>query len=705
MLHSDLMQFKDEMLKNLRELERKIMTKVNKNKDDVSSDLNTLTASLKSLKENNISIIDSITEQRLNINKITTIESDLKKFNTVLTGQEKKLNDSMVEISYIRDRYEKSLSDALFVPGIIGKNCKYNNFNDYIINCTKEINKLKNEKEFNKKESKEMKQKLEQSIKSLSNLVDSFINRSKLYTDGTKKAIIDLIDTKITELDTKNLDLLAKLCKIDSELGEKIKLVGDDLTDFNNSKTEQIQKMEEKLVIVNNHIEEINKHIKETKEEINKYKNNEEKYINELDEIKNNINNILQNDNNKETINTINNTSDNNLSKEINNIMNKAKNMKEISNSNYNPDSAQSNLNHIIKQSELYNNNIQISSDISQNKINSKLNSNEIPFNQKESNITSKLSRNKDNIYHNKEKPIINFSNNNINNAISTFNEFNKNMKISNSKLTNTFLLKNKKVANESLPENDINNQNNEIINKPVNFSEKCFFKNEKVDYFLNKKKQKEKPVINISKVKYKNDKDKDNTNKFPKIKEKLFNNILLKNQAFFGGKNFNNNKIILSKSKKHISPNHNKSVNEKNKKSINYNIDKETGVGCNVVKISIDDDSITPYNTNGLLTIALKKFLKRKLIKSEESMSFSFDSIFLSNIYQYQTNRSKTIKKNQGCNKTVHAFFGNDKIFFDKDLLSSINTNNKKEVFTKINKNEPIDKGKIKYTIIKKSL
>ena len=278
MLHSDLMQFKDEMLKNLRELERKIMTKVNKNKDDVSSDLNTLTASLKSLKENNISIIDSITEQRLNINKITTIESDLKKFNTVLTGQEKKLNDSMVEISYIRDRYEKSLSDALFVPGIIGKNCKYNNFNDYIVNCTKEINKLKNEKEFNKKESKEMKQKLEQSIKSLSNLVDSFINRSKLYTDGTKKAIIDLIDTKITELDTKNLDLLAKLCKIDSELGEKIKIVGDDLTEFNKSKNEQIQKMEEKLVIVNNHIEEINKHIKDTKEEINKFKNNEEKY-------------------------------------------------------------------------------------------------------------------------------------------------------------------------------------------------------------------------------------------------------------------------------------------------------------------------------------------------------------------------------------------------------------------------------------------
>ena len=58
MLHSEIMQFKDEMLKNIRELERKIMTKVNKNQEDLSSDLNNITASLNSLKTNNNAIID-----------------------------------------------------------------------------------------------------------------------------------------------------------------------------------------------------------------------------------------------------------------------------------------------------------------------------------------------------------------------------------------------------------------------------------------------------------------------------------------------------------------------------------------------------------------------------------------------------------------------------------------------------------------------
>ena len=107
-----------------------------------------------------------------------------------------------------------------------------------------EINKLKSEKDFNKKESKELKQKLEQGIKSLSNLVDTFINRSKLYTDGTKKALLDLIDTKITELDAKNLELLAKLCKIDNDIEQKMKKFGDDLDELNKNKTEQIQNVE-----------------------------------------------------------------------------------------------------------------------------------------------------------------------------------------------------------------------------------------------------------------------------------------------------------------------------------------------------------------------------------------------------------------------------------------------------------------------------
>ena len=164
-------------------------------------------------------------------------------------------------------------------------------------------------------------------------------------------------------------------------------------------------------------------------------------------------------------------------------------------------------------------------------------------------------------------------------------------------------------------------------------------------------------------------------------IQEKLVKNIILFNGNIYNVKNNNNNNIMLTKPKNILS---HKNKKIKNKSVLNkYSIDKETGVGCKVVKLSFEDDSVTPYNTNGLLTMASNKFLKKKLIKSDESLSFSFDNIF-TNMYQYQTNRHFINNKKPRCNKTVQAFFGDDKTNFDK-ILNSIDSNIKKEMYKTI--------------------
>ena len=60
--------------------------------------------------------------------------------------------------------------------------------------------------------------KLEQGMKSMSNLVDSFVGRAKIYTDGTKKGIIELMDTRISEFDSKNMELFSKFYNIHQKL-------------------------------------------------------------------------------------------------------------------------------------------------------------------------------------------------------------------------------------------------------------------------------------------------------------------------------------------------------------------------------------------------------------------------------------------------------------------------------------------------------
>ena len=690
MLHSEIMQFKDEMLKNIRELERKIMTKVNKNQEDLSSDLNNITASLNSLKTNNNAIIDSITETKLNFDKISHIESDLIKFHTALNGQEKKINETMLDISFMKEQYEKSFSDALIVPGIIGKNCKYNNFNDYIVNINQEISRLKTEKEYSRKESRELKQKLEQGIKSMSNLVDSFVGRAKIYTDGTKKGIIELMDTRISEFDSKNMELFSKFYKMDSDFNQKFEKFDENLNNLNLNTTEEIKRVEERLTKLNNNLEEIYKYINETKEELKYFKNNEEKYMNELEQIKNNFNNIIkiENNNNNENCNTI--TSDINYSKEITSVINQAKNIKEINNITTKP-----NFNEIL----LNNNNIN-------NNKSCQTNNNESKLNQKDPNLVSKRSRNITNNPYN-DKQIIEFSNNNINNAISSFNNnFQKNLKVANSELANTFLLNNKKISLDDLKEEEeINNlntdKNSDFANKTIksiksskklseNKEKNSYIKNDEIAFFLNKKIKKDN-LIN-SKIKLKKE-------KFPLIKEKIFNNIIFSNEGFFNAKNYikNNNLNLLQKSKKKISPNKNKSMNDKsknkNKNGMIISIDKETGVGCNIVKLSIDDDNITPYNTNGLITMASNKFFKKKFIKSEESTSFSFDNIF-SNICNYTKNIDMNNNlQNIICNKTLQALLGDDKNNLN---INSVDNNLIKEINKVIKKNETFDDGKI---------
>ena len=690
MLHSEIMQFKDEMLKNIRELERKIMTKVNKNQEDLSSDLNNITASLNSLKTNNNAIIDSITETKLNFDKISHIESDLTKFHTALNGQEKKINETMLDISFMKEQYEKSFSDALIVPGIIGKNCKYNNFNDYIVNINQEISRLKTEKEYSRKESRELKQKLEQGMKSMSNLVDSFVGRAKIYTDGTKKGIIELMDTRISEFDSKNMELFSKFYKMDSDFNQKFEKFDENLNNLNLNTNEEIKKVEERLTKLNNNLEEIYKYINETKEELKYFKNNEEKYMNELEQIKNNFNNIIkiENNNNNENCNTI--TSDINYSKEITSVINQAKNIKEINNITTKP-----NFNEIL----LNNNNIN-------NNKSCQTNNNESKLNQKDPNLVSKRSRNITNNPYN-DKQIIEFSNNNINNAISSFNNnFQKNLKVANSELANTFLLNNKKISLDDLKEEEeINNlntdKNSDFANKTIksiksskklseNKEKNSYIKNDEIAFFLNKKIKKDN-LIN-SKIKLKKE-------KFPLIKEKIFNNIIFSNEGFFNAKNYikNNNLNLLQKSKKKISPNKNKSMNDKsknkNKNGMIISIDKETGVGCNIVKLSIDDDNITPYNTNGLITMASNKFFKKKFIKSEESTSFSFDNIF-SNICNYTKNIDMNNNlQNIICNKTLQALLGDDKNNLN---INSVDNNLIKEINKVIKKNETFDDGKI---------
>ena len=767
MFNADLMQFKDEILKNLREMEKKIMIKVSKNQTDISTDINIINDAIKLLRENNNSMIESMAEQKVNIDKISDFEKTLKKINSTISGHENKISDSLSELSYIRNRCEKSVTETFSVPGIIGKNCKFSNFNEYIMFNMKEISALKAEKDYNRKENKELRTKLEQGIKNLSNLVDTFINRSKLYTDSSKKMILELLDGKISEIEGKNMEFMSKF--IDTE--QKIKDFGDNMEDFNKKKNEQFQKMEDSLLLINYNIEEMSKKLNTAKEELDLLKNNEEQYKNDITELKNIINKIFNSDinfpnnynqnfytNRNNPINFNNNTQEANnlffypssskmlsLNKGIDinsfNEFNKgfggayspntkmSKNSKIsllLGDSNSNSVKSNNAINQINNNSTF--NNFYINN---QNRKNTELNLKDInernlAQSEQMSQTDEREEKIKDNI--NKNIELINRPSN-YENLVKNFNARSKRKNTIDPKY---LLNKNKNIFSidtntKTILEENINTNieckkreyhlhktskgkilNNNIITtnkskkdinikeikeeKTINNKETTNKIKEQKPILKNKKVNKGTNVISINT----NNIKKNSHNSFPLIKK---NRKLTFSQEFLNYKNTNNymnfnNNLLLNKNEK---------IKNKNDfKNNQFDVDRETGTGYKVVKLSFDE-TITPYNTNGLLTIASKKYLNRHLIFADDSTPY--DDIYLlknnSANYMYHTCRnSNSYPKNKNnYNRTAQIFFKNN----------SPGTKNKNEKIKDnldsktISQCDAYQYGKVKFHLIKK--
>ena len=139
----------------------------------------------------------------------------------------------------------------------------------------------------------------------------------------------------------------------------------------------------------------------------------------------------------------------------------------------------------------------------------------------------------------------------------------------------------------------------------------------------------------------------------------------------------------------------------KKNLKKDIISIDRETGAGCKIVKLSLDDNTMTPYNTNGLLTIASRKYLNKNLIFVDESIPF--DDIYLMNNINslQQTCRNNSFpKKIDNYNKTAYSFYNNNSPGKTDTKIENI----EKAESRTINPGDAYNYGKVKFHFLKKT-
>ena len=261
MSNKEMHLFKDEILNKLRELETKFFNEISRKNSDINFNLNTFNEKVNSIIESNSKMIAAVTSQKLNIEKISQLDTSRKHMDEVLTTHDVKISCMTSEIDKMKFKYDKLIGENLIIPGFIGAGCSFRNLREFVVNSIVDIKKLKEEKEMLKRQEKELKSKVELMLKNMTNMVEYNSARIREYTNSKDHEIEDMLNDKLKQHDEKTLESNRKLIDTQNILEEKIKEISNEIGKINSSK-------EDINSVINMRFEEINKREEEMNEKL-----------------------------------------------------------------------------------------------------------------------------------------------------------------------------------------------------------------------------------------------------------------------------------------------------------------------------------------------------------------------------------------------------------------------------------------------------
>ena len=274
-IKNDLIYFRNEILKDMKEMETKLNDKIvnlysliNKINSKSDEKLSAINIKIKTLQDNDPSIIE------------TKINSVIERNNNNL---EQKISDLSTKIFILQKdltnacyKYDKIVIDNLKVTGLIGDGCPYMNLKYFIEFLNKKITELITTKE-----------KLVIEIKTFKNKINDMNNQIKTEIENQKIFINEITSNRINESNKKCLERSNKL----EERIDNLRLENYNFSNDLIKKTEELKIQWDKLENIK---EEIYDKLNEEKISFKKYTDNLSKSFNsqkkEFTNIKNKFN-------------------------------------------------------------------------------------------------------------------------------------------------------------------------------------------------------------------------------------------------------------------------------------------------------------------------------------------------------------------------------------------------------------------------------
>ena len=238
---------KEEFLKNMREFEEKWMKILDIKEFQLQKQITDLKEDSENIFQRSKAILDNYSAHKVNesiINDFTTFKN---KVNDMLVTHEIRINNNIKDISNFSSKFDKIISDNIFIPGFIGPSCQYKTLSDYINSNIEEMNRMKVEKEVVKKEQKEYKIKIESFIKQMVLLNETSMIQNKEYTNSKQKDYELLLDGKLQPLNDKIFRFYELSSQFQSKVEKDIKLFREHLDKIKEELIENIKEKEENL--------------------------------------------------------------------------------------------------------------------------------------------------------------------------------------------------------------------------------------------------------------------------------------------------------------------------------------------------------------------------------------------------------------------------------------------------------------------------
>ena len=278
----DLTNLEEQILDYLKDSETNLLKLIDTKNLDLKQNVNKLEAKVNELSKDQEEIKEALTFFKIYKEKLANFDIFRHKTDDILISHELRIKDSIKDIFFLKDKYDKILNENLLVPGYIGVSCKFKNLSDFLAYNIVELNTMKTEKDDRKKEIKELKTKNENLMKSMISLNDGSIERCKDYTKNIQKDIIKYIDNKMEEYEKKNFAIKTEIYKYYSLNVQKN-------NDFNNKlaeiKKELLNILDEKITQIKDIHNSLSTKIDENYEKIRKNLQEIKKINNNIEEI------------------------------------------------------------------------------------------------------------------------------------------------------------------------------------------------------------------------------------------------------------------------------------------------------------------------------------------------------------------------------------------------------------------------------------